>query len=181
MNKSRVSFICLVRIVCFDEFVIEMMASSNGNIFRVTGHLCGEFPTQRPITRSFDVYFDLRTNKRLSKQSWRWWFETPSRPLWHHRNGDDTSGKLFLVANDSYRKYDPICEMNCIGWLLIFRYLLVALKRICWIKWNMHNTTDCVHGRYPMILTISFLNLSSNNQWMYILSLGENRQHWWFK
>ena len=46
----------------------------------------GEFPTQRPMTRSFDVYFDLRPNKRLSKQSWGWWFETPSRPLWRHRN-----------------------------------------------------------------------------------------------
>ena len=45
----------------------------------------GEFPTQRPVTRSFDVYFDLRPNKRLSKQSWGWWFGTPSRPLWRHR------------------------------------------------------------------------------------------------
>ena len=26
----------------------------------------GEFPTQRPVTRSFDVYFDLCPNKRLS-------------------------------------------------------------------------------------------------------------------
>ena len=46
----------------------------------------GEFPTQRPVTRSFDVFFDLRLNKRLSKQSWGWWFETPSRSLWRHRN-----------------------------------------------------------------------------------------------
>ena len=46
----------------------------------------GEFPTQKPVTRSFDVYFDLRPNKRLSKQSWGWWFETPSRPSWRHRN-----------------------------------------------------------------------------------------------
>ena len=38
----------------------------------------GEFPTQRPVTRSFDVYFDLRPNKRLSKQSRGWWFETLS-------------------------------------------------------------------------------------------------------
>ena len=30
----------------------------------------GEFPAQRPMTQSFDVYFDLRPNKRLSKQSW---------------------------------------------------------------------------------------------------------------
>ena len=49
------------------------MTSSNGNIFRVTGPLCGEFtgpgdfPAQRPVTRSFDVFFDLRPNKRLSE------------------------------------------------------------------------------------------------------------------
>ena len=47
----------------------------------------GEFHTQRPVTRSFDVYFDLRLNKRLSKQSWSWWFETLSRPLWCQCNG----------------------------------------------------------------------------------------------
>ena len=46
----------------------------------------GEFPAQRPVTRSFDVFFDLRLNKRLSKQSWGWWFETLSRPLWRHCN-----------------------------------------------------------------------------------------------
>ena len=54
----------------------NMIMSSNGNIF----------PTQRPVTRSFDVLFDLRPNKRLSKQSWGWWFETPSRPSWCHCN-----------------------------------------------------------------------------------------------
>ena len=46
----------------------------------------GEFPTQRPVTRSFDVFFDLRLNKRLSKQPWDWCFETLSCPLWRHRN-----------------------------------------------------------------------------------------------
>ena len=46
----------------------------------------GEFPAQRPVTRSFDVLFDLRPNERLSKQWWSWWFETPSRPLWCHCN-----------------------------------------------------------------------------------------------
>ena len=44
----------------------------------------GNSPTQRPVTRSFDVFFDLRPNKRLSKQWWGWWFETPSWPLWRH-------------------------------------------------------------------------------------------------
>ena len=46
----------------------------------------GEFPAQRPVTRSFDVFFDLHPNKRLSKQWWGWWFETLSCPLWRHRN-----------------------------------------------------------------------------------------------
>ena len=42
----------------------------------------GEFPSQRPGTRSFDIFFDLR----LSKHSWGWWFETPSRSLWRRCN-----------------------------------------------------------------------------------------------
>ena len=46
----------------------------------------GEFPAQRPVTQSFDVFFYLRWNKRLGKQSWGWWFETLSHPLWRHRN-----------------------------------------------------------------------------------------------
>ena len=67
-----------------------MMTSSNGSIFRVTGPLwgnspvTGEFPSQRPVTRSFDVFFDLRLIKRLRKQSRRRWFETPMRSLWRH-------------------------------------------------------------------------------------------------
>ena len=46
----------------------------------------GEFPAHRPVTRSFHVFFDLCLNKRLRKQSWGWWFETSSRPLWRHGN-----------------------------------------------------------------------------------------------
>ena len=53
----------------------------------------GEFPSQRPVTRSFDVFFGLRLNKRLSKQWWGWWFEALSRPLWCHRN---ETGAYFL-------------------------------------------------------------------------------------
>ena len=73
-----------------------MMMSSNGNIFRVTGHLCREFtgrrwifPAQRPVTQSDQVFFDLRLNKPLNKQSCGWWFETPSRSSWRHCNVTD--------------------------------------------------------------------------------------------
>ena len=48
--------------------------------------VAGEFSAQRPVTRSFDVFFDLRLNKLLSKQSSGWWFNTLSRPLWRHCN-----------------------------------------------------------------------------------------------
>ena len=46
----------------------------------------GEFPSQRPVTRNFDIFFDLHLNKRLSEQSRRRWFETPPRSLWLHYN-----------------------------------------------------------------------------------------------
>ena len=55
----------------------------------------GEFPTQRPVTQSF-VFFDLRLNKRLSKQWWGWWFETPSRPLWCFYNGSTYVTVLYI-------------------------------------------------------------------------------------
>ena len=83
-----------------------MMTSSNGNIFRVTGPLCGEFtgpgefPAQRPVTRSFGVFFDLRLNKRLSKQPWGWWFETPWWSLWRHCN---------VIVNST------VCSRRCPG------------------------------------------------------------------
>ena len=46
----------------------------------------GGFPSQRPVTQSFGVFFDLRLNKRLSKQSKRRLFGTPSCSLLHHCN-----------------------------------------------------------------------------------------------
>ena len=104
-----------------------MVTSSNWSIFRITGHLCGEFTGHWwiPCTKASGVelwcilwshilingryiikcshcisfgdrvhggsthlYLILycALNKRLSKQWWGWWFETPSRPLWCHYN-----------------------------------------------------------------------------------------------
>ena len=60
----------------------------------------GEFPEQKQVTRSFDVFFDLRLNKRLSKQSRGWWFETLSHPLWRHCNDIGNSGILFQFQHD---------------------------------------------------------------------------------
>ena len=68
------------------------MTLSNGNISMLLAlregipPITGGFNTQRPVTRSFDVFFDLRLNKLLSKQSRYRMFETPWHPLWRHRN-----------------------------------------------------------------------------------------------
>ena len=56
--------------------IYSMMTSSKGNIFRVTGPLCveftgpGEFPAQRPVTWSFDVFFDLCLNHDTFSGQW---------------------------------------------------------------------------------------------------------------
>ena len=65
----------------------RMMTSSNGNIFRLTGNLCGEFTGHRwvPHTKARDAepwcFLWSAPEKRLSKQSWGWWFETPLHPV----------------------------------------------------------------------------------------------------
>ena len=56
----------------------------------------GEFPAQRPVTWSFDVFFDMCLHKRLRKQSWGWWFD--SRPLWRHCNVKFDS----LITEEAY-------------------------------------------------------------------------------
>ena len=84
---------------------VHMKTSSNGNIFHVTGSLWGEstchrwIPSQRLVTRTFDVSFDVRLSKRLSKQSRCRWFETPWRSLQRHCN--DLCFVLLNLCRDS--------------------------------------------------------------------------------
>ena len=89
-----------------------MMSSSNGNIFCVTGPLWGKsnghrwIPPQMSATPSFDVFLDLRLNKRLSKQSRCRWFETPPCSLWRHCNvtaqrhcSHNITNKMIMIAS----------------------------------------------------------------------------------
>ena len=112
-----------------------LMTSSNGNIFRVTGPLhalCGEFAGDRWIPRAKAIdaelwcfpmcilqgnktyLFDLCLNKRLSKQSWGWWFETPSRPLWRHRTTD--KGHKFEFVTDQKNGHFVQAPMGLKHW-----------------------------------------------------------------
>ena len=99
-------------------FKPTMMTPSNGNIFSVIGHLCGEFtgprwiPALRPVTRSFAVFFDPHPNKRLSKQ-WRgWWFETLLCLSWRHRN--DHLFSSIIEDNCSVGQYKKFLKRHLI-------------------------------------------------------------------
>ena len=89
---------CLIRHLCLDDVIKWKHFPRYWPFVPWSGEVTGlgEFPTQRPVTRSFDVFFDLRLNKRLSKQWWGLLYETLSRPLWRHRNGHIPPGTKWL-------------------------------------------------------------------------------------
>ena len=94
----------------------------------------GEFPAQRPVTRSFDVFFDLRLIKRLSKHSRGWWFETLSSPLWRHCN---EYGLLTLIAN----QHHVLCIKS--PW---HRYgTTFAQVMACYLRPQSHYLSHCWH------------------------------------
>ena len=137
-----------------------MMTSSNGTIFLVTGSLRGHRWIQRPVTRSFDIFFDLRLNKRLSKQSFGWWFETQSLSLWRHCNDAMTQVKYTTLVGPHWldilerRTFLNTCRQ---GWahykardmVLHARNLQPQVKYQCIITpWNISNTyIHIVRGR----------------------------------
>ena len=96
----------------------------------------GEFPSQRSVTWSFDVFFDLRLNKRLSKQLRGLWFETPSRSLWHHCNA--------LRRGQWCRKYlhAPTSSWN-INWKLCY-------------TWNKLDKLLCIVIEYIFLIFFMF-------------------------
>ena len=175
---------CISFTDCMTYTEFHMMTSSNGNIFRVTGPLCGEFsgpgefPTQRPVTRSFVVFFDLCLNKRLSKQSWGWWFQTLSGPLWRH--GNDL---LFHVERWPHVKpwIGPVhVVIIVIEWVVgveVVSVIISAWKKSCYMIWR-HNMERFSHRwLFVRILSITdgFPSLRANDAelWHYICSKPE--------
>ena len=93
----------------------------------------GEFPAQRLVTQSFDIFFDLRLNTRLSERWWGWWFETPSCPLWRHCN-------------------DRLITIN---WLQIAFWSVVSMMIIYTIKlWVLIYKVHPTNHRYADICAI---------------------------
>ena len=120
---------------------ITMMTSSNGNISALLDRcaenspVTGEVPSQRLVTRDFDIFFDVHLNKRLSKQSWWWWLETSLRSLWRH------------------------CNANSLFWMNVFSVLLFSMistssMYIIYIFYSGMNNTKVTdpNGNHPIQL-----------------------------
>ena len=86
-----------------------------------------EFLSQRSVTRSFDVFFDLRLNKRLSKHSWGWWFETPARSLWRHCNDETAIQHYTDISWMQYKPEQTICGCSSFVRKYAERFVLICL------------------------------------------------------
>ena len=118
-----------------------------------------EFPSQRPVTRSFDVFFDLRLNKRLSKQSKRRWFETSSCSLWRHC--DENLTQKHYHAN-SYHIHTLSCSL-C-HYLTSFLFDIFTRSAFCIDINRVLNALVALcnkqSGRWPKVVAIFFLLLT---------------------
>ena len=151
------------------------MTSSNGNIFRVTDPLCGEFTgpvefhTQRPVTRSFDVFFDLRLNKRLSKQPWGRWFETRSWSLWRYCN----------CKCNKHRQQKTLCiwwpvPQPCISRI---RKKKTCLCKVWWNLWGVDaGKLHWCRPRRPNVLGFSSVTIENSSPWSWHEHSNWNRR-----
>ena len=127
-------------------------------------------PAERPVTRSFDGFFGLPVNKRLSKRSWGWWFETQLRPLWRHWNVMLISS----IAIASYERHTPseeFCETyNVNPWSSVWKQnknggwksiVYTVHKRFrfrgrssCQLPNHVKRTNDCFNNLVHTIIII---------------------------
>ena len=97
-----------------------------------------DFHSQRSVKRSFDVFFDVRPNKRLNKQSICRWFDTPWRSLQRCRNGTLCS----FLATPKYVHINDLCHLilrtcsysvdaACLHWS-------PAIRPVIYARWARH-------------------------------------------
>ena len=136
--------------------------------------LCEEFIGLRwiPRTKASDAelwyFFDQRLNKRLSKQSWGWWFETLSCPLWHHCN--EIVHKCRALSSDNHPALTRICvtSSGLDEWILIHRDYKKQTRKIhghiskcCSLV--AHDLVNYLHNfdkKYPQITTMTIFGYS---------------------
>ena len=126
----------------------------------------------RPMTRSFDVFFNLRMDKRLSKQSWGWWFEKPSRPLRRHSNA-------------------RAMTLSCLSSFLVEAMYLVIhfwgnfhcyfIKLLCELASGSTTRSGCLHSAATnctrLLMSISLARYTDLNQSGLFLSIKIDMRH----
>ena len=144
----------------------------------------GEFLAQTPVTCKFDVFY-LRLNKRLSKQSWCWWFETLSRPLWRHCNATNKCFRIklwvviimrsyFICHGGSVNTLRPIQNgrhffqttfWNAFSWMNSFVFwwqfhvqlqILLALSKVTTIAEPTVLVRIFIHGSYSAFYSLHY-------------------------
>ena len=131
-------------------------------------------PSQRPVRLCFDVFFDLRLNQRLNKQSRRWWFETSSRSSWRHCNVEHSvpcrkNPSLVTTKLDTLR-------MICIFLGYIFMYFPVSVTILTWRWINSKHFTKSKRIVRPRV-SFSFYPRSVSSFIFFSLRLG-SRYAW---
>ena len=131
----------------------------------------GEFPAHRPVTRSFNVFFDLRLNKRLSKQWWGWWFETLSHPLWRHRND--------MFSGDSQ---DHVCvQIRVHGYLAKMKHFLrrggYSPQLVSFQNINVHHHAFFFQQNIPVVLYVIVCKWRKNTKYHHILTQFPTTSH----
>ena len=123
--------------------------------------VAGEFPAQRSVTRSFDVTCDLRLNKRLSKQSRGWWFETLPRLLWRHCNEKELPAyrprSFYTMPTDGIRsqiiiswitprssRFETVFIQNILWVILFFIWVITLIHADSLHSWTKSNL-NCLH------------------------------------
>ena len=117
-------------------------------------------PAQRPVTRSFNVFFDLRLNKRLSKQSWGWWFETLPCPLWRQCNVMQVTVNPYLMKCPDFHQlkthtYAVIPSYP--GYCREGHWISMGSPEILWVTWQAHYNDVITSAMASQITSISIV------------------------
>ena len=131
-------------------------------IYAGNSSVSGEFPAQRSLTRSLDVFFDLRLDGRLSKHSRGWWLETPSCPLWRQSNEVTAA-----VMDKLPRKYGPVT--------MIVPASGHQVRCIPWVQMGTFNKEIGLFCRLNSLHWIYFVGNTYNRVYIWYCKYGENR------
>ena len=120
-----------------------------------------EFLSHSPVMRSFNVFFDLRLDKRLRKQSRRRWFETQWYPLWRHCN-HVTAYRISHVQRFSLGK--PNWHWLVFGWCL----WRGGRRHLCPISHWLRSTLPELENRWTHYLTSDkcVMMIVAEEKWM---------------